>query len=94
MGQLPHLSISGTAPVDITESLAAGRYVAQVQGDSESVGVRYATAPAAPDNPQDYFVATGRQTFRFAAGCEDRRCWVLNYGLTPAEPVLLAIAKV
>lgn len=94
MGQLPHLSITGTVPVDITRDLASGRYVAQVGGRADYIGVRYATAEAAPDNVEDYFVATGGESFRFVAGCSDRRCWVLPYGVPSTDTVRLAVAKV
>lgn len=39
MAQLPALTISGTVAADITAELAAGRYLAQVQGQSVASGV-------------------------------------------------------
>ena len=94
MAQLPHLSISGTDPVDITATLPAGRYIAQVEGDAPYIGVRYATGASAPTDLADYFRATGREAFRFEAGCADRRCWVVTYGVPSTDTVRLAVAKV
>ena len=90
---MPHLSITGTDPVDITQGLASGRYIAQVQGDAPSIGVRYASAAAAPDEPADYFVATGGESFRFQAGCADG-CWVIPFGVSSTDTVRLAVARV
>ena len=94
MAQLPHLSISGTDPVDITAILPAGRYIAQVEGEAPYIGVRYATGTTAPAALADYFRAGGGESFRFESGCADRRCWVVTYGVPSADIVRLSVAKV
>ena len=80
--------------MDITASLPAGRFVGQVEGEAPGIGIRYATGPSAPDVLADYFRAGGGQSFRFEAGCADRRCWCLTYGVASGDTVRLAVAKV
>lgn len=67
MAQLAHVDITET-PVDLSDGLKAGCYIAQVRRQANSIGVLYATAETAPASTDDYFVASGEAWFRFTAG--------------------------
>lgn len=87
MAQLPHLQV-GDVPIDITDGLSAGCYVAQVREYGDGL-VLIATAPAAPADRNDWFVIDGRGFFTFTVG--DVPTWAVLPDAGP--PIAVAIAS-
>ena len=91
MAQLSHVTV-GDTPLDITAGLAAGCYVAQSRGQTDAVGVLYATAATPPVADNDYFRARGDTFFTFTVGPDDPPTWCKT-SVTGAEMVV-ALASV
>lgn len=64
MAQVPHVDVGGT-PVDLTDGLDPGCYIAQPRRFPSEVGVEYATAETAPAEDDDWFYCHGGQAFTF-----------------------------
>lgn len=60
----PHVELS-SAPVNIGTGLRSGRYIAQVHRESDPGTVLYATAPAPPADPADWFSVEAGEYFVF-----------------------------
>ena len=89
MAQLAHVDV-GATPVDLTDGLAAGCYVAQAGGDPPAAGVLYATASSAPSDTEDFFAARAGEYFTFTVG--GTPTWAVSD--TPGLVVALALALV
>lgn len=93
MPQVAHVDV-GSTPVDLSDGLTAGLYVAQPVASYAEMGDRavlYATAEEAPSD-DDYFRAGHRDffTFRAGAGCEPT--WAKTSADHLTVPVALARA--
>ena len=83
MAQLAHIEV-GDVPVDLTDGLAAGTYVAQVRGQAHDVGVLYCTTSPAPTDDDDYFHATGGEFFSFTADLDVGPTWCKRFAVSGA----------
>lgn len=70
MAQVAHVDV-GSTPVDLTDGLTAGCYLAQPRGGSGEVGVLYATAGVAPSDDDDWFNARAGAFFTFTVAATD-----------------------
>ena len=76
MTQQPNFTATET-PQDIGAGLAPGDYIAQVRWfPIPQVAVIYATAPAAPVDPDDYFQCEAGNAFLFSVGAGIAPTWV------------------
>ena len=87
MTQQPGITATAV-PMDITDGLAAGCFLAQVHGDRVDgtlVAVLYATRETAPDvsDPKAWFRAAAGESFMFRVGDGILPTWVV------VDPVLL-----
>ena len=62
-------------PADIAQGLSPGKYMAQPSGSLGAVGVRYATAAAAPAEDHDYFQCRSGDVFLFYVGAAAGPTW-------------------
>ena len=93
MPQLAHVDV-GDQPVDLTDGLTAGCYVAQVAAAYADIGdqtVLYATAAAAPSDDGDYFRAGLRDFFTFVVGDDVAATWAKTSTAGLVVPVALAL---
>ena len=72
--QLAHIDI-GDTPIDLTDGLAVGVYVAQPRGSVGDVGVLYCTRSVAPTSDDDYFRARGDTFFTFTVDIDVEPTW-------------------
>ncbi len=75
MSQLAHIEATET-PVDITDGLGDGRYIAMVTSKMQGRGVLYATAATAPTDLDDWFSAERGDSFVFCVGDDIDPTWV------------------
>ena len=77
MAQVAHVDV-GDTPVDLTDGLAAGCYVAQVGAALAVIGdaaLLYATAETAPSDDDDYYRAGFREFFSFTVADDVPPTW-------------------
>lgn len=77
MAQLAHVDV-GDAPVDLSDGLAAGRYIAQPVATLAEMGdqaVLYATAVVAPGDDGDWFRAGYGERFWFVVADGQPPTW-------------------
>ena len=89
MAQLAHISV-GDTPVDLTDGLAAGCYVAQARDFGDTV-LLYATATAAPTDDDDYFLAAGLGYFTFNVAAGEEPTWAR--AAVAGQMVTVALAR-
>ena len=93
MSQRDHFTATDVAQA-ITAGLGDGCYLAQVRGYPGLPVLGYATADAAPTDPEDYFQASGGSAFAFSKGPDIPPTWVIvQYGPDPGATVEIAIAR-
>ena len=88
--QVAHVEV-GDTPVDLTDGLDPGRYVAQPVANLAEIGdaaVLYATAATAPTEDGDYFRAGYGQQFWFAVG----PAWPPTWAKTSAAGLVVPVA--
>ena len=93
MPQLAHVDV-GDTPVDLTDGLADGCYIAQVASRLAVMGdeaLLYATAEAAPTDVDDWFRAGYRAFFTFNVGDDTPPTWARTSAAGLVVPVALAL---
>lgn len=94
MPQVAHVDV-GSTPVDLSDGLTAGLYVAQPAASYAEIGdqsVLYATAEEAPSDDADYFRAGHRDFFTLRAGAGCLPTWAKTSMDDLTVPVALARA--
>ena len=92
MAVIPHF-VAGGDPADIAQGLEPGKYMAQPSGSLGAVGVRYATAAAAPAEDHDYFQCRSGDVFLFYSGAAAGPTWCKSAADDDATRLTVARAK-
>ena len=92
MPQLAHVDV-GDTPVDLTDGLAAGCYLAQARGGWGALALLYATAAQPPADDDDWFRARGDTFFAFSVStASGLPTWAKN-AVAGTAPTAVALAR-
>ena len=93
MALIPHFEAT-PIPADISAGLDEGKYLAQVRGPHDGVGVLYASAVSAPSHDADYFQCWPSAAFVFFVRSTSHPVWVKSaVGSLDPDSNLVVVAR-